>query len=144
MNSSKHTFSIPDYSAKQRGTDNFLYIDEETATLVSTIYRFLTLLPRAEKHFVFRSALTDILTCSYIFTEEEIRTIVNESQKEGVIESTEKKIINNLFDFGDSTAKDIMIPLSKTVMLDNEDEIDEKMINIFKIGHSRIPVYSKT
>ena len=71
MNSSKHTFSIPDYSAKQRGTDNFLYIDEETATLVSTIYRFLTLLPRAEKHFVFRSALTDILTCSYIFTEEE-------------------------------------------------------------------------
>ena len=43
-------------------------------------------------------------------TEDELRTIVAVSHEEGVIESEEKKMINNVFDFGDSVAKDIMVP----------------------------------
>ncbi|MBQ4283395.1 MAG: DUF21 domain-containing protein, partial [Lachnospira sp.] len=43
-------------------------------------------------------------------TEEELRTFVKVSHEAGVIETEEKQIINNVFDFGDSRAKDIMIP----------------------------------
>ena len=38
------------------------------------------------------------------------RTIVQVSHEEGVIESEEKKMINNVFDFGDAVAKDVMVP----------------------------------
>ena len=43
-------------------------------------------------------------------TEDELRTIVQVSHEEGVIESEEKKMINNVFDFGDAVAKDVMVP----------------------------------
>lgn len=79
-----------------------------------------------------------------IFTEEEIRTIVNESQKEGVIESTEKKIINNLFDFGDSTAKDIMIPRIDMTLADVNSSYDD-IISLFRqTMYTRIPIYENT
>ncbi|MGN0321203.1 MAG: HlyC/CorC family transporter [Lachnospira sp.] len=79
-----------------------------------------------------------------IFTEEEIRTIVNESQKEGVIESSEKKIINNLFDFGDSTAKDIMIPRIDMTLADVNSSYDD-IISLFRqTMYTRIPIYENT
>ena len=43
-------------------------------------------------------------------TEHELRTLVNVSQEDGVIEREEKQMIYNVVDFGDSTAKDVMIP----------------------------------
>ena len=44
------------------------------------------------------------------FTEDELRTIMDVSQEEGIIESEELDMINNVFDFGDARAKDIMVP----------------------------------
>ena len=43
-------------------------------------------------------------------TERELRTIVDVSHEEGVIEESEKDMLNNVFDFKESLAKDIMIP----------------------------------
>ncbi len=43
-------------------------------------------------------------------TEEELRTIVDVSHEDGVIESDEKEMIYNVFDLGDAKAKDIMVP----------------------------------
>ena len=45
-----------------------------------------------------------------LITEHELRTIVNVSHEEGVIESEERQMINNVFDFGDSQAREIMVP----------------------------------
>ena len=79
-----------------------------------------------------------------IFTEDEIRTIVNVSQQEGVIESNEKKIINNLFDFGDSTAKDVMIPRIDMTLADVNSSYDD-IISLFRqTMYTRIPIYENT
>ncbi len=79
-----------------------------------------------------------------IFTEDEIRTIVNVSQQEGVIESSEKKIINNLFDFGDSTAKDVMIPRIDMTFADAASSYDD-IIALFKqTMYTRIPIYENS
>ncbi len=79
-----------------------------------------------------------------IFTEDEIRTIVNVSQQEGVIESSEKKIINNLFDFGDSTAKDVMIPRIDMTFADVASSYDD-IIALFKqTMYTRIPIYENS
>ncbi|MBR2765126.1 MAG: DUF21 domain-containing protein, partial [Blautia sp.] len=51
-------------------------------------------------------------------TEDELRTIVEVSHEEGVIESDEKQMINNVFDLGDSQAKDVMVPRVDVVFVD--------------------------
>lgn len=77
-------------------------------------------------------------------TEDELRTIVEVSHEEGVIESEEKKMINNVFDFGDSVARDIMIPRIDMAMVEVNAAYGE-LIDIFREEkYTRIPVYENT
>lgn len=77
-------------------------------------------------------------------TEDELRTIVEVSHEEGVIESEEKKMINNVFDFGDSLAKDIMVPRIDMVMVEVNSTYEE-IIEIFREERfTRVPVYENT
>ena len=50
-----------------------------------------------------------------LITEAELKTMVNVSHEEGVLELDERKMINNVFDFGDSKAKDVMTPRTDIV-----------------------------
>ncbi|MDO5381786.1 MAG: hemolysin family protein [Eubacteriales bacterium] len=78
---------------------------------------------------------------SNIITEEELRTIVKVSHEEGVIETDEKQIINNLFDFGDATAKDVMVPRIDMTFANVTSDYEE-IINLFKdTMFTRIPIY---
>ncbi len=77
-------------------------------------------------------------------TEDELRTIVEVSHEEGVIETEEKKMINNVFDFGDSLAKDIMVPRIDMVMVE-VDATYEEVIALFREERfTRVPVYEDT
>ncbi len=79
-----------------------------------------------------------------MITEDELRTIVEVSHEEGVIETEEKKMINNVFDFGDSLAKDIMVPRIDMTFVDVQADYDE-LIEIFRREkYTRIPVYEET
>lgn len=74
-------------------------------------------------------------------TEEELRTFVQVSHEDGVIESNEKKIINNLFDFGDTEAKDVMIPRIDMTLADVNTGYDD-IIELFReTKYTRIPIY---
>lgn len=77
-------------------------------------------------------------------TESELRTIVDVSHEEGVIESEERKMINNVVDFGDSLAKDIMVPRIDMTFA-KADATYEKLIEIFRRDRfTRLPVYEGT
>lgn len=77
-------------------------------------------------------------------TENELRTIVDVSHEEGVIESEERQMINNVFDFGDSLAKDIMVPRVDMIFA-HVDATREELIEIFKKEKfTRLPVYEET
>jgi CBS domain containing-hemolysin-like protein len=74
-------------------------------------------------------------------TESELKTYVDVSHEDGVIESGEKEIIYNVFDFSDAVAKDIMIPRIDMSCVSTEATYDEVM-KIFKEDmYTRIPVY---
>jgi len=77
-------------------------------------------------------------------TEDELRTIVEVSHEEGVIESEERKMINNVFDFGDSVAKDVMVPRIDMVMVDVDSSFEE-LLDVFREERfTRIPVYEES
>ena len=74
-------------------------------------------------------------------TEAELRTYVDASHEDGVIESGEKVMINNVFDFSDSVAKDIMVPRIDMVCVEEKAKYDE-VLEVFKqYMYTRIPVY---
>lgn len=77
-------------------------------------------------------------------TEDELRTIVEVSHEEGVIESEEKKMINNVFDFGDAVARDVMLPKVNMTFVDVDATYDELMEVFRSEKYTRYPVYEET
>ena len=77
-------------------------------------------------------------------TEEELKTMVNVSHEEGVLEIEERQIINNVFQFGDMQAKEAMVQRLDMVVINIEDSYDE-IIDMFKNEKlSRMPVYNES
>ncbi len=76
-----------------------------------------------------------------IMTEHELRTLVNVGEKDGVIENEEKQMIYNVFDFGDSTAKNVMIPRIDMTFVDVESTYEDLMEIFREDRHTRFPVF---
>jgi len=77
-------------------------------------------------------------------TEEELKTMVSVSHEEGVLEGEEKQMIYNVFEFGDSQAKDVMTPRTDMIVANSNSTYDE-LIKIFREEQfSRIPIYKET
>ena len=77
-------------------------------------------------------------------TENELRTIVDVSHEDGVIESDEKEMIYNVFDLGDAKAKDVMVPRVHVTFADVNSSYEE-LIEIFREDKfTRLPVFEET
>lgn len=77
-------------------------------------------------------------------TESDLRTIVDVSHEDGVIESEEKELIYNVFDFNDAKAKDVMVPRVHVTFADVTSTYEE-LIEIFREDKfTRLPIYEET
>ena len=76
-------------------------------------------------------------------TENELRTYVEVSHEDGVIESEEREMIYNVFDFSDAVAKDVMIPRIDMATISEDAHYDEVMELFKECMYTRIPVYSE-
>lgn len=77
-------------------------------------------------------------------TEEDLITLINVGKDEGVIEEEEKKMIRNIFEFGDTMVKEVMVPRVDMACISSEAKLNSILRLIKKMGHSRIPVYKET
>jgi len=78
---------------------------------------------------------------SSTMTEAELRTYVDVSHEDGVIESEEREMIYNVFDFSDALAKDIMVPRINMVTVNVTDSY-EQVLQVFRESmYTRLPVY---
>ncbi len=77
-------------------------------------------------------------------SEEEIRQVIREGRKSGVIDKTEHQLIEKIFDFNDKLAKEIMIHRGEMIVLNINDTRDKIYRVVTEEGYSRIPVYKDT
>ena len=77
-------------------------------------------------------------------TEEAIKTLVDAGSEEGVIEDDAKAMIYSIFQFGDTIAREIMIPRIDIVALDVDTLLAEALEVARSKGHSRIPVFKES
>ncbi|MBI5681952.1 MAG: HlyC/CorC family transporter [Deltaproteobacteria bacterium] len=77
-------------------------------------------------------------------SEEEIKYFVKEGMEKGIFEETEQELIHSVFDFADTTVKEIMVPRHKFSAIDINSQQDEALDFLIETGFSRYPVYKDT
>ena len=81
---------------------------------------------------------------SEIHSEEELRLIIAESEEGGAIESSERELIQNVFDFDDRIVKQVMVPRIKISGINYTATLEEAIQLLLKEGYSRYPIYDKS
>lgn len=76
-----------------------------------------------------------------VVTEEEIRILVDAGEEKGVIEESQKEMINNIFDFDDISVSDVMTHRTEIEAVEITDKIEDVVKLSCENGYSRIPVY---
>ncbi len=76
--------------------------------------------------------------------EEEIRTIVSEGHREGLLEEEAREMIEGVIELGDAVVSHIMTPRTEIHMVQLNTPWDEVVESIIDSGHTRVPVYDKT
>lgn len=77
-------------------------------------------------------------------TEEEIKTLVEVGQEEGLIENEERDMINSIFEFDDTTVREVMTPRIDMLGIDSSTSLSDALKEVVEAGYSRIPVYENT
>ncbi len=77
-------------------------------------------------------------------TEDELKSWVEEGQPESTLEQGERRMIYSIFHFGDTLAREIMVPRIDILALDVHTPLEEAIMALNKSGHSRVPVFEET
>lgn len=78
-----------------------------------------------------------------VHSEDEIKLILSSSQEQGILEKEEEQLIQNVFDFNDTIARDIMVPRTEMICLDSEISIEEASKQMVNSAFSRFPIYKE-
>jgi CBS domain containing-hemolysin-like protein len=77
-------------------------------------------------------------------SEEEFRVMLEEGARSGAIDKTENELIENIFEFNERTAREVMVPRIKMIALDVEMPRDKLIERMISEGFTRLPVYQDT
>jgi CBS domain containing-hemolysin-like protein len=76
-----------------------------------------------------------------VHSPEEIRYLIAESSKQGALEISERELIENVFEFTETMASQVMVPRSKVVGVDGTLPVEDLVDFVMNEGYSRLPVY---
>lgn len=121
---------------------------DRLAPLVSTPMRLFTLiLSPLVKLFMSLSDTVSRITggeeMDKAVTEEEIMTLVEDGQKGGTIEDEEKEMIYSVLQFGETLAREVMVPRLDLTAIEADMPLSEVVKVLIETGHSRVPVYEE-
>lgn len=95
-------------------------------------------------NFILKIFGLNVAKKSPLITQEELKTMIQIGQEEGVVSEEQRKMLHRIFEFGDTQLMDIMVPKDKIIAVDVNTGSDE-LLNIFvEQGHARLPVYKQS
>ena len=77
-------------------------------------------------------------------TDDELKSWVETGQTDGALEKEERQMIYSIFQFGNTLAREIMVPRIDMLALDVDTSLDDVVEAVASSGHSRIPIYEQT
>lgn len=117
-----------------------LFIAPVMEIFIKIFSPIITIFTKAS-NFIIRLLRLERPKKSPLITEEELRLMIEIGREEGFLSSEEAKLLQRIFEFGDTKISDVMMPKEKIVAL-NIKATSEDLLNIFvEEGHARLPVY---
>src|SRR5699024_1574062 len=107
------------------------------------MYPFILLLNGSARQFIRLSGFKRIDNHEVAHTEDELRYIVSESYKSGEINQAEMTYVNNIFEFDERVAKEIMVPRTEMVCFYKEESFDTNIELVYDGQFTRYPVSHK-
>jgi putative hemolysin len=102
----------------------------------------LVFYPLAAIANLINSGSIDVQTASV--TEDELKSLVDAGQQDGVLEQEEREMIYSIFQLGDTLAREIMVPRIDITALDVHTPFDQAVDSLLQSGNSRVPVYENS
>ncbi|MEG2290363.1 MAG: hemolysin family protein [Clostridium sp.] len=112
--------------------------------IMGKIFKPLIIIATKISNFFIKAFGGNIESNKPFITEDELKTIVDVSEEEGILKLEEKEMIHNVFQFGDLYVKDVMVQRVDITALDIEDSLDWVLSIAKEEGFSRMPVYVDT
>jgi len=104
-------------------------------------YLFYPLSYALSKLTHFLQSLAGLSEKKILMTEEELKTLAEVGEEHGYLQKDEKEMIHSIFEFGQTTVKEVMVPRTDMVGVDFETTLPRLLQLVKKKVHSRIPVY---
>ncbi|OUO89540.1 hypothetical protein B5F40_10560 [Gordonibacter sp. An230] len=82
----------------------------------------------------------DVANEHEVYTDEEIKLLIDESTESGLIDPEQNEYVDNIFDLGDKDAEAIMTPRTDVVCIDLEDPLEENLETVLRYKYTRYPV----
>lgn len=111
---------------------------------LSTVFKPVLWVFTAISHIIIRIAGGEMQGVTAIVTEEEIMSLVDVGEEEGVVKHQEREMIEGVFEIDESDVSDVMIPRIDIVAVEDDINLKEVIDLVIDKGHSRIPVYKES
>ncbi|MDN9011031.1 hemolysin family protein [Brevibacillus laterosporus] len=130
----------PKSLAIQRAEQVSLIVARPMQLFYKVMFPFIKLLNGAASKILRLFGIEPVSEHEAAHTEEEIRILVNESHKSGLIDNTELMLVDNIFEFSETTAREIMVPRTDMVVLDIRDSFEDNLDIVSTGRFTRYPV----
>lgn len=111
---------------------------------LSTVFKPVLWVFTAISHIIIRIAGGEMQGVTAIVTEEEIMSLVDVGEEEGVVKHQEREMIEGVFEIDESDVSDVMIPRIDIIAVEDDINLKEVIDLVIDKGHSRIPVYKES
>lgn len=104
------------------------------------LFPITILLARFTRFLQSRSGFSEEKT---LLTEEELKTLAEVGEEQGTLQKEEKEMIHSIFEFSETTVREIMVPRTDMIAVEASTHLSQLMELVKQKLHSRIPVYKK-
>lgn len=130
----------PKTIAIQKSEAVVLFLAKPLTLFYKVMYPFIWLLNGSARQFTRLFGFKPIDGHEVAHTEEELRLILSESYKSGEINQSEMTYVNNIFEFDERLAKEIMVPRTEMICFYKEDSFEKNIEVVYKGQFTRYPV----
>ncbi len=108
------------------------------------LYPFVFLLVRFSDFVMYKVGGKEALEAQWVSSEREIQFLINYIHEQGLLELEKREMLQNIFELGNTPAKEVMIPATKIISIDVNTPIEKAFEFFSKNPYTRIPAYSET
>ena len=112
--------------------------------LLSSTLKFITLAITALSNLILLPFKEKINFSQERPSEDEILDIISDGVKSGTIDEADQEIIENIFEFNDLKADEVMIPRTEMIAINLNEEDEKNIASIIKTGHTLVPVFENS